>query len=469
MPPSSAKVYTETTDPDGLHDKARRASAILSGGITRNLKKGSVDMDQLLRRAFTEMDADGSGKIEIDELRTLLVEQGHNQVTREHIVKAMKKLDRDGDPETLCFDEFKHIMSDMNRGAGLEDVLQHFGKSIAHGLFALAEESKPIWEQIAGDAEDGELTAWQHFQIKAGGFLDGAWAQLVFLILIAIDVICVVIELVILHTACDFCHAECSTSQSRHLLHQDFHSGRLLASAPPSFPPVNCTAGVAGHSGVTTQVCTTMLSPIQYDWEHWLHIVSVSILGIFGLQLFLLMILYQMAFFKNLAYIVDTIVVGAALVLENLSSAKEGGLFVVLLSWRVLRIVHGIISAVELQEGRAEEKAAEHGVKLMDKHYMQASLMVQTMQDKAAGLKLETQQVAVQKQIDEGDTASSSEQTARDFVELVDAVKAMQKELNELHSSIESDTKRDNERRASVSFKLAPKSPAAAAAAVGGT
>merc|ERR1712070_1166428 len=59
---------------------------------------------------------------------------------------------------------------------------------------------------------------------------------------------------------------------------------------------------------------------------------------------------------------------GAALVLENMSAAKEGGLFVALLSWRVLRIIHGIASSVEINSNLANQKVAETTLEIASQH-----------------------------------------------------------------------------------------------------
>jgi hypothetical protein len=415
---------------------ARRASAIIDEG-----RRASSNRTELLRRAFEQIDSDGSGTIDIDELKALMQAQGHHNVSRDTIAAVLKKVDLDGDGETLDFEEFKAIMWDLGDGAGLHDILSHFTDTIHDGVLQYVEDAMPLWELMAKEAaESGDLSKWKQFQIHAGMVLDGAWAQAVLLILIAIDVVCVICELVIVSTECDACHPTC------------VENSRLLGGGAPAWSEVFCSVDSSNATlGIVEQVCTPMFSVKQHDWEHWLHVISVSILGIFALQLFLLMLIYQLDFFKQMSYVADTLVVGAALVLENLSSAKEGGLFIVLLSWRVIRIVHGIVTSVELHEKRTEDIAAAHGLHLIDKHVQSSERIVKSLAE--SKLDVTSKRALAQKYL-EGDTTITADQIAQDFILLCKHVQELEKNVAGLHSDLKTDHK--EERKKSMSFASPP-------------
>ena len=57
----------------------------------------------------------------------------------------------------------------------------------------------------------------------------------------------------------------------------------------------------------------------------------------------------------------DAVVVIVALVLEIGFQVREGALFVVLLSWRVVRIIHGFYTTVEIQH-KETHKTIQHRI-----------------------------------------------------------------------------------------------------------
>ena len=52
---------------------------------------------------------------------------------------------------------------------------------------------------------------------------------------------------------------------------------------------------------------------------------------------------------QNFYYVLDLVVVSGALFVELTSYFQAGPLFVVLLGWRMLRVLHGVATSVELQ------------------------------------------------------------------------------------------------------------------------
>ena len=68
------------------------------------------------------------------------------------------------------------------------------------------------------------------------------------------------------------------------------------------------------------------------------------------------MAVYQLHFFKELWYVIDFVVVLVAIILEFTIKSPAGGLLVLLIMWRLIRVVHGITSTIELQEKQKHSK-----------------------------------------------------------------------------------------------------------------
>jgi len=434
--PSSAVVI-----PDGSHSS--NAANILAH---EKADCTPEEHRETLMNAFREMDEDGSGEIDVTELGAMLKAQGH-ELKEDELKAVMAHLDSDGDGDTLSFEEFMTVMDDLDHGAGLADIAAHFSTEMT-SLIGLAAAAKPIWEQLQERENEGEkLTRWQHFQINAGRVLDGSLAQVIILALIVIDVICVICELIILHTKCVACEGVCQAEKPARMLSSGYFddTSRMLGGAyipPPEQQDLSCfaKAGVdytehtSASPGYVQTQCYNQFSKIQYDWNHWLHIVSVGILGIFAVQLLLLMLVYQSNFFKSTAYVVDTIVVGAALVLENLSSAKEGGLFVALLSWRVLRIVHGIASSVEITVAQKEKAVNETGYELAEEHEEKTNSIYAEVSKEMPNLNAQKDKINAMVQMKT--TQAGSEAMAANYLKLCDLVESVHSQLEDLKTNI---------------------------------
>lgn len=79
-----------------------------------------------------------------------------------------------------------------------------------------------------------------------------------------------------------------------------------------------------------------------------LHHFSVGILVIFALHLFTQMIAMQGEFFGTAHYILDTVIIGTALVFE-LASFREGDLVTLLLLSRLIRVAHSVAQTIHMQ------------------------------------------------------------------------------------------------------------------------
>jgi hypothetical protein len=431
----------------------------------------AAEHEDTLRVAFQAMDGDGSGQIDIVELGELLKQQGHELSTNE-LKAIMAHIDSDGDTDSLSFEEFKKVMSEVEDGTDLGAVAEHFANEMK-SVMKLAMASKPIWEVLEEKKSSGvTLSQWETFQLKAGMILDGTEAQAVVLVLIVIDVMCVVCELLIQATACHDCSAMCVGEDFVPPTHRqlssvsDFggfvessHSSsmdllqlhRRLGGAGPTLyhkTDIQCTNG--SLSGVYTNMTHTITQECipngpQTDWNNSLHYVSVGILFVFALQLVLLMFVYQLEFFKSPAYICDSIIVGAALVLENISSAKQGGLFVVLLSWRVLRIVHGVISSYEINNTMKEREVDQEAAELSKKHEQETEALSQVIRPKFESmLKLKAK---VQHSIDNCETAKSAEETAREYVSLCNMVEKLERHVRRMQATIHKDVEEHSSKK----------------------
>jgi len=62
------------------------------------------------------------------------------------------------------------------------------------------------------------------------------------------------------------------------------------------------------------------------------------------------------SFFLNPFFVLDMIVVGGALILEMVLYVKEGALLVLLLLWRLGRIVHGLVTTIEIGHKKMHAK-----------------------------------------------------------------------------------------------------------------
>ena len=86
--------------------------------------------------------------------------------------------------------------------------------------------------------------------------------------------------------------------------------------------------------------------------------MSVSICFIFEAQILILLFAYGMKFFQEFAYVFDLVVVTGAIYIEMEPSGMftGGSLLAILLGWRVLRVVHGLATSMELHHKRSHEK-----------------------------------------------------------------------------------------------------------------
>ena len=133
------------------------------------------------------------------------------------------------------------------------------------------------------------------------------------------------------------------------------YSGRMLAPGDSicEYPLVESPTLPAGcdpykHSGVKS---------LMYA----LFGMTVFILSVYEVELFLLFVVLRRHFFKNKLYIIDSVVVTAALTLEVVVKLNKGngdiaGVLTFARCWRFVRLGHGLVSSVhEAHSGHVEE------------------------------------------------------------------------------------------------------------------
>jgi hypothetical protein len=84
-----------------------------------------------------------------------------------------------------------------------------------------------------------------------------------------------------------------------------------------------------------------------HDIEEFLRWSSISILIIFAIEQILLIFSFDLDYFKHPMYIIDLIIVLASLILELIFKDYFVGFLALFRLWRVLRITHGIVIALE--------------------------------------------------------------------------------------------------------------------------
>ncbi|XP_052800010.1 voltage-gated hydrogen channel 1-like isoform X2 [Mya arenaria] len=87
---------------------------------------------------------------------------------------------------------------------------------------------------------------------------------------------------------------------------------------------------------------------------HVLHYCSISILGLFLIEILLRVIVFRLEFFKHKLEVFDAAIVIVSFALDILYRNNEGpesgvGLLIVLRLWRVTRIINGVILSVKVQ------------------------------------------------------------------------------------------------------------------------
>jgi len=404
-----------------------------SSGASVDVAALRVAHVQALRDAFFMIDTDNSGTISASEFGTLLRLQGED-ISDEDAQSILNEIDVDGDTTNLTFDEFVEIMDDLKmEGANKFDLAAGFAKRAKEkSVFFQAKD--PLFVRMQremekknkkeeNDAKNIGFASGGNARMQLASIVDGNSTQLVVMVLILLDVICVMMELLLLATKCpckvvydddetaraslhhhygayssygssygdttsysSYSSSSSYSSYSAYSSGDDSGSRRLkivdmmeeyLGMGDPEDwgdPTYDMHRRLSGGSATIGGKLRTCVKNVDGDRNHYysglwwsdeqhayeiaLHWTSVSILFVFAAQIFALMLLYGIEFWKNVPYVADAIVVGGALYVELEPSGMfhGGSLFVILLSWRFLRVLHGLASSMELQAHRQHAK-----------------------------------------------------------------------------------------------------------------
>jgi len=369
----------------------------------------------VLRETFNMIDTDGSGSIDNKEFGCLLRLQGED-VTDEDAKEIMAQIDLDGDGTSISFTQFEKIMSHIDAvsksgSAGNKFDLASVFADNAKTKSTAFQAKDPLWLQLQrkreqAQAEGVKFSSSQNARMALAGMVDGNTSQVLLIALIIIDVVAVLCELLIVAT-------ECPCTED--MLHHDDHAYSSYSSYSSSYSAYSTddtsssySSSYSSYSGddSSRRLSWAQLDELngstipqwlrwaianffpalnervypngrqlsggcvydkerddyyayseeQHDWHIWLAAISVSILVIFAIQVAMLVLLYGFEFFKNPFYVLDLVVTYGGLTVELTIKAKEGGLFVLLLLWRFLRVFHGLMSSLELSHKREHDK-----------------------------------------------------------------------------------------------------------------
>ena len=361
----------------------------------------SAEKDKEMLEAFRMIDQDNSGHITAHELG-LVLRVGGSKIKDKDVKQAIMLLDPGGDG-SITFEEFKMIVQD---GGGLDDYLATFRKQaqVFHSK-ALQEAATPLFQKLKMGVNPHDKIATMRFYIAE--VLDGHKTQMFLLMLIMLDVLFVIMELMISAMSCP-CKARYKEeageaaeeegaggdagdasaeeeSTGRRLL---LHAARKLVTPSPLWPDAGGSIGsgwrrleeggnpfAREEEEVCEKLDATYHTETQDDIEYALHCASLTILLVFAAQILSLMFAYGFAFWKEPAYVFDTVVVGVALLLDMHLKLPIARIGVVVLFWRVLRVVHGLYITYEHHHNNFSHKKederehhAEHVHAAVEKH-----------------------------------------------------------------------------------------------------
>jgi len=351
------------------------------------------------------IDADNSGTITAGEFGKLLRLQGED-VTDDDAKLIIEQIDIDGDVTNLTFEEFEHIMADIKhmhdscKPGDKFSLAQAFVEQTKHRSNAFQDKDPLYLKMQKAQANGMALSSTMNARMKVASFIDGNVSQVIVLTLVVVDVVCVIMELMIVFTKCP-CDPSASaygygyggssygssygSSSYGSAYGSSYGDARRMQEADEldSTPgqtwmewldrmamTYDARIGTKRQeqfsrflvgAGTCSKKDPYVFSEEQLEWEIALNILSVSILSIFAVQISMLMFLYGKEFFANAFYVLDLIVVFGALLLETSHwhqwfIVQGGGLFALLLFWRIVRVIHGLFTSIEMQYAKLDSK-----------------------------------------------------------------------------------------------------------------
>jgi len=368
---------------------------------------GPKDHHMTLRESFDMIDSDKSGTITAGEFGKLLRLQGED-VTDEDAKVIIAQIDIDGDTTNLTFEEFTHIMEDIKhmheeRPGDKFSLAQAFVEQTKHRSETF-QDKDPLYVRYQRELAAGntvQLSSTMNARMKVASLIDGNTMQVIVLVLVFVDVVCVILELTILFTKCPCNYSGGGSSNGDDSAYSAYGSGSSYGGSSYGGSSYDTGASYSSYerrleeiedadtdadlswsewwdklawlhdnmlpgsgralAGGACPKTGYQFSEVQHDWEVYLNLLSVSILLIFAMQISALLFLYGFDFFKNVFYSADFVIVYGALLLETTHihgwfHVQGGGLFVLLLFWRIVRVIHGFATSVEMHHAKLETK-----------------------------------------------------------------------------------------------------------------
>jgi len=319
------------TPPEGMKEAADESEKVAGFSLSDPKFKA-------LKQSFNMIDKDMNGSIDASELCEVLNFRGL-EMDLDEAQAIITSYSTDDDDDALNFEDFCNVMRDFE-DASVIDIARHFVKNVH-------EDHRKSISARTLDRECTESLSVQFYQdmqgprnarLAFGKVVDGPWVHTVVFILIVVDVVCVIMELLLLATWCtDPASSHRRLSRIRFEDTSNLSSTRLLAAVE------------------TAPWCSSCANK-QHTYEVVLHNLSISILMIFAVQILLVMCSIGFKFFRNAFFVLDMVVVGGALILELALHVKQGALLVVLLMWRLGRIVHGLVTSIEIGHKKMHHK-----------------------------------------------------------------------------------------------------------------
>ena len=345
-----------------------------------------TEKEKEMLEAFRMIDQDNSGHITARELGIVL-RVGGSKIKDKDVKQAIMMLDPGGDG-SITFEEFKQIVKE---GGGLDDYLATFRQQaqVFHSK-ALQEAATPLFQKLKMGVNPHDKIATTRFYIAE--LLDGHRTQMFLLSLVVLDVLFVIMELMISAMPCP-CKARYKEEAGEESTDEESTGRRLLLRATrklvtpsPLWPDADGGGRRLEESGdpfarenleeVCEELDEAYHTKTQDDIEYALHCASLTILLVFAAQIGSLMFAYGPSFWREPAYVFDTVVVGVALLLDMHLKLPIARIGVVVLFWRVLRVVHGLYITYEhhhnnfshKKEDEREHAHSEHVHGASDRH-----------------------------------------------------------------------------------------------------
>ena len=129
--PGVHESWKSVTDDMTIGSRADFARLVQeSPSKTKRAHRWLIDMEHIdEKRAFEEMDTDGSGDLDFEEIKAALLMMGHKDVPDDKVRQYFAEYDTDGNG-TLDFEEFKGLARKLDADQNADEVLTWDGEEL---------------------------------------------------------------------------------------------------------------------------------------------------------------------------------------------------------------------------------------------------------------------------------------------------------------------------------------------------